>query len=174
MAAASGNPSWNASEFEKAAGLALSKLSVGGICSLTVHQSRSVDCFLSGNDTFMTLPTGRGKSLIYQICPAVATELSSPGHKFPNAPLMVVISPLNSLIKDQITSCERIGIKACKVEVENSTSLLEVCDYDILFASPEVFDNPLVAKLLMQYRDRIIGIVIDESCTAPKMILTPK
>ena len=76
---------------------------------------------------------------------------------------MVVISPLNSLIKDQITLCERIGIKACKVEVENSTSLLEVCDYDILFASPEVFENPLVAKLLTQYCNRIIGIVIDES-----------
>ena len=76
---------------------------------------------------------------------------------------MVVISPLNWLIKDQITSCERIGIKACKVEVENSTSLLEVRDYDILFASPEVFENPLVAKRLTRYCDRIIGIVIDES-----------
>ena len=41
------------------------------------------------------------------------------GHKFPNALLMVVLSPLNWLIKDQITSCERLGIKACKVEVEN-------------------------------------------------------
>ena len=163
MAAACDNPSWNASEFEKAVGLALSKLNVGGIRCLTVHQTRSVDCFLGGNDTFVTLPTGRGKSLIYQICPAVATELSALGHKFPKAPLMVVISPLNSLIKDQIISCERIGIKACKVEVENSTSLLEVCDYDILFASPEVFENPLVAKLLTRYCDRIIGIVIDES-----------
>lgn len=65
MAAACGNPSWNASEFEKAVGLALSKLNVGGIRCLTVHQTRSVDCFLGGNDTFVTLPTGRGKSLIY-------------------------------------------------------------------------------------------------------------
>lgn len=135
MATACGNPSWNTSEFEKAVGLALSKLNVGEIRSLTIHQSRSVDCFLSGNDTFVTLPTGRGKSLVYQICPAVATELSSLGHKFPDTPIMVVISPLNSLIQDQITSCKRTGIKACKVEVENSTSLLEVCDYNILFAS---------------------------------------
>ena len=52
MTAACGNPSWNASEFEKAVGLALSKLNVGGICSLTVHQSRSADCFLSGNREF--------------------------------------------------------------------------------------------------------------------------
>ena len=52
-----------------------------------------------------------------------------------SAPLMVVISPLNWLIKDQITSYERIGIKACKVELENSTSLLEVCDYDIFTIS---------------------------------------
>ena len=116
MAAACGNPSWNASEFEKAVGLALSKLNVGGIRCLTVHQTRSVDCFLGGNDTFVTLPTGRGKSLIYQICPAVATELSALGHKFPKAPLMVVISPLNSFIKDQIISCERIGTKLVKLK----------------------------------------------------------
>ena len=49
------------------------------------------------------------------------------------------------------------------VKLKWKTSLLEVCDYDILFASPEVFENPLVAKRLTRYCDRIIGIVIDES-----------
>ena len=115
---------------------------------------------LSAEANFRTTGHSENVASPRRVCNKLCSSL---GHKFPNAPLMVVISPLNWLIKDQITSCERIGIKACKVEVENSTSLLEVRDYDILFASPEVFENPLVAKRLTRYCDRIIGIVIDES-----------
>ena len=115
---------------------------------------------LSAEANFRTIGHSENVASPRRVCNKLCSSL---GHKFPNAPLMVVLSPLNWLIKDQITSCERLGIKACKVEVENSTSLLEVCDYDILFASPEVLENPLVAKLLTRYCDRIIGIVIDES-----------
>ena len=115
---------------------------------------------LSAEANFRTTGHSENVASPRRVCNKLCSSL---GHKFPNAPLMVVLSTLNWLIKDQITSCERLGIKACKVEVENSTSLLEVCDYDILFASPEVLENPLVAKLLTRYCDRIIGIVIDES-----------
>lgn len=149
--------------FEKAANSALTKVKIGQISSLTEPQSRSLYSFLCGNDTFVSLPTGHGKSLIFQICPVVAKELASMENQFPTEPMLVVISPLNSLIADQISSCERMGIKACKVDMESTISLQKGCDYQLLYASPEVFDNEDVRKLLQQYCDRIIGIVIDES-----------
>lgn len=119
--------------------------------------------FLGGDVMFVTLPTGQGKSLIYQICPVVAKELSFLGQQFPNAPLLVVICPLSSLISNQISSCERIGLKACKVEAVNTTSLLNECNFDIVFASLEVLYHTEATNLLQQYCERIIGVVVDES-----------
>ena len=47
------------------------------LSSLTEPQSRSFFNFLSGNDTFVSLPTAHEKSLFYQICPVVARKLVS-------------------------------------------------------------------------------------------------
>ena len=96
--------------FENAVKCAITKVEIGEISSLTEPQSRSLFNFLCGNDTFVSLPTGHGKSLIYQTCPAVARELASTDNQFPCEPVVVVISPLISLIADQISSCERMGI----------------------------------------------------------------
>ena len=56
-----------------------------------------------------------------------------------------------------------MGIKASKVDMESVESLQKGCHFGLLYASPEVFDNEGVQKLLQQYSDRIIGLVIDES-----------
>ena len=56
--------------FENAVKCAITKVEIGEISSLTEPQSRSLFNFLYGSDTFVSLPTGHGKSLIYQICPA--------------------------------------------------------------------------------------------------------
>ena len=50
--------------FENAVKCAITKVEIGEISSLTEPQSRSLFNFLCGNDTFVSLPTGHGKSLI--------------------------------------------------------------------------------------------------------------
>ena len=91
-------------------------------------------------------------------------ELSSSGlEQFPTDPIVVVISPLNSLIADQIGSCEKLGIKACKVDSESVDRLKEACEFAVLYASPETFDDQEARTLLQQYSNRLVGIVIDES-----------
>ena len=121
-----------------------------GIVKLTQHQLKALNNFLCGKDSFVCLPTSHGKSLIYQLCPVVVKELSSSGLKqFPTDPVVVVISPLNSLIADQIGSCEKLGIKACKVDSESLDRLKEACEFEILYASPEIFDD-LEARTLLQ------------------------
>ena len=153
--------------FEKAANSAPDKLQK--FVTITKHyepQSRSAFNFLSGNDTFVSFPTGHGKALIYQICPMIAQELASMetmDNRFPSDPMLVVISHLNSLITDQISSCERMGLKACKVELETTTTLQKARDYQSFYLSPEIFESEDARKLLQKYCDRIIGVVVDES-----------
>ena len=150
--------------FEKAVKNALGRVNTSGICNLSQHQSKALFNFLCGKDSFVCLPTGHGKSLIYQLCPIVVKELSSIGLKqFQSDPLVVVVSPLNSLIEDQIGSCGKMGLKACKVDSESLEKLKDSCDFEILYASPEIFDDQEARSLRQQYSARLVGIVIDES-----------
>ncbi|XP_046546635.1 ATP-dependent DNA helicase RecQ-like [Haliotis rubra] len=60
-----------------------------------------------GNDCIAVLPTGYGKSAVFQLLPwLLQKDLSVPG-------MVIVVCPLNSLMQDQVMSlCDR-GIKAC-------------------------------------------------------------
>ena len=77
-------------------------------------QIRAVEAVISGRDSLLVLPTGGGKSLCYQV-PALIRE-----------GLTVVISPLISLMKDQVDALQRRGVSAAFI---NSTlSVGEVAD----------------------------------------------
>lgn len=70
------------------------------------RQEQAMSCCLEGRDTLVVLPTGGGKSLCYQV-PAVCSE-----------GLAVVVSPLISLMKDQVDSLRTSGVCAAFI---NST-----------------------------------------------------
>ena len=53
---------------------------------------------------------------------------------FPTEPVVLVVSPLNALIKDQLSSCEKLGIKATKIEGSELPSLEGI---EIVYVSPE-------------------------------------
>ena len=64
------------------------------------HQREIVEAVLGGRDVFASLPTGGGKSLCYQL-PAVVLD-----------GLTLVVSPLISLMKDQVDGAREDGISA--------------------------------------------------------------
>ncbi|WP_078125356.1 RecQ family ATP-dependent DNA helicase [Leptospira alexanderi] len=80
---------------------------IWGMSRFRIGQKESIESVLSGKDTLVILPTGGGKSLIYQL-PAVLDRSS----------LTLVISPLIALMKDQVDSLKAKGIAA---EFCNST-----------------------------------------------------
>ncbi|MFN9375097.1 MAG: DNA helicase RecQ [Planctomycetaceae bacterium] len=81
-----------------------------GYDSLRPLQGEAISAVLEGRDSVVVLPTGGGKSLCYQV-PA----LQKPG-------MAVVISPLISLMKDQVDTLRDCGVPAAFV---NSTSSAE-------------------------------------------------
>jgi len=95
-------------------------------------QQAVIESIVSGNDALVLLPTGGGKSLCYQL-PAVAM----PG-------TAIVVSPLISLMQDQVEQVKELGVRAAFLnssqEAEQQQSILEQLnngELDLLYVSPE-------------------------------------
>ena len=91
------------------------------------QQLEAITNIYNGFDTLCILPTGFGKSLIYQLIPIVFKKLflsqQQPQHHpqqfcLTSNPVVIVISQLLSLIKDQIDSANKaeLGLKAVSLD----------------------------------------------------------
>jgi ATP-dependent DNA helicase RecQ len=103
-----------------------------GFASFRPLQAEAMEAALAGRDTLVIMPTGGGKSLCYQ-APAIV-----------NGSLTVVVSPLISLMKDQVDGLVACGVAAA--QLNSSQSSAEQRDVEralnerklrLLFVSPE-------------------------------------
>ncbi|MBN1269541.1 MAG: ATP-dependent DNA helicase RecQ [Kiritimatiellae bacterium] len=101
------------------------------------HQEGIVKAILSGRDAFVVMPTGGGKSLCYQLPACVL-----PG-------VCLVVSPLISLMKDQVDAAQAKGIAAAYLNSSQSDSekrgvleRLTAGHLDLLYVAPERFPLP--------------------------------
>ena len=92
-----------------------------GYDALRPLQERAIQSVLAGRDSVVVMPTGGGKSLCYQLPPLLTGDLT------------VVVSPLISLMKDQVDSLRDVGVDARQV---NSTTT-EVEKRDLVRAARE-------------------------------------
>ena len=80
-----------------------------GIC-LKPEQTQAVHSLLAGEDVFVSLPTGYGKSAIFQVLPFCASYLVSLVNPNPEpslaVPVVLIVSPLISLVADQVVSLQ--------------------------------------------------------------------
>ena len=126
------------------------------------------------NDSICVLPTGYGKSLIYQLLPFMFdfyphcedNDLSS------SSSFVLVISPLNALMIDQITKLKdhvNVSImKAVHVDeskdeplyMDNNSSKIIFAHAEALLEDKKVFQHLLKSK---KYKDNLKAIVIDEA-----------
>ena len=80
------------------------------------------------------MPTGQGKTLIYQI--AVLVARTGNAKILPSNALFVVVSPLNALISDQLEFCRRLKLKDVKMEQElfdNYDKLTELEEAEVVY-----------------------------------------
>lgn len=99
-------------------------------------QERAVSSILEARDTVIVMPTGGGKSICYQV-PALLLE-----------GLTIVVSPLISLMKDQVDRLQQVGIPALLVNSSLDPTELAECmrqvdagEVKLLYVAPERFDN---------------------------------
>ena len=79
-----------------------------GLHDLSIQQSTALKFFVSGSDTFVSLPTGHGKSLIYQSTESKSYPSGELSFRVPSHPMLLVVSLLTALINDRINSCEKL------------------------------------------------------------------
>ena len=119
-------------------------------------QSRVVEAVLSGRDTLAVLPTGFGKSVCFQI-PALLRERPT-----------LVVSPLISLIDDQVAGAGRRGIGALgwtsatpRNDVDRALERARAGGLDLLYLAPERLENRAVCERLRDIG--LGGIAVDEA-----------
>ena len=69
---------------------------------------------LTQKDGLAVLPNGYGKSFIYQIMPPLMDYKDSDQRPTQKKSIVLVVSPLNALIRDQVTKLKQSGLKACR------------------------------------------------------------
>ena len=111
---------------------------------------------MRGRDSFAIMPTGGGKSVCYQIPAAIFSGIT------------LVISPLISLMKDQVDNVNDVGINA---EYINSTQSLDEIKYifercykdevKLLYIAPERLENDYFIRMLRKLT--ISQVAVDEA-----------
>ncbi len=116
-------------------------------------QARIVQHVVAGNNAFVLMPTGGGKSLCYQI-PAIAR----PG-------MGLVVSPLLALMADQVAALRQAGVKAAALNSDLPPDERRALwrdirggALDLLYVAPETLLRPDVLERLTEVKLSLIAI----------------
>ena len=133
------------------------------------EQQQAVEAILLGRDAFVSLPTGFGKSLSFQLLPFCAEFLLQSSSCSTIAreelPLVLVVAPLTALMQDQVMKLNNRGIKAVFLSTDCPSTVID-SECRFLFASPEAllgvqrWRSMLISK---QFWARLVAIAIDEA-----------
>ncbi|MCL1948932.1 MAG: DNA helicase RecQ [Turicibacter sp.] len=98
-------------------------------------QKQAIEQVLEGRDTLCIMPTGGGKSIVYQI-PALCFSGTT-----------LVVSPLISLMKDQVDTLNQLGIPATYINSsltisESRERLNNLSSYKLVYVAPERLESP--------------------------------
>ena len=127
-----------------------------GYTNFRKGQEEIINSIINNKDVLAIMPTGGGKSICYQV-PALCLD-----------GITIVISPLISLMKDQVDTLKTMGIKATYINSSLSSSEfneilnnIENNEYKIIYVAPERLDSFEFTNLI-KYKD-ISQIAIDEA-----------
>lgn len=124
-----------------------------GYSSFRRGQEQVIGSILEGRDTLALMPTGGGKSICYQL-PALLME-----------GVTLVVSPLISLMKDQVDALNQMGIPSAYIN--SSLSFAEITyhmdqatagKYKLLYVAPERLESSRFQALLQSIRIPLVAI----------------
>lgn len=124
-----------------------------GYSSFRLVQEKVIHSIIEGKDTLAIMPTGGGKSLCYQI-PALYLE-----------GVALVISPLISLMQDQVINLKEAGVEAVFLnsslnyeEAQRTRTKILNGEVKIVYVSPEGILSPLLLDFFQQIKISLIAI----------------
>lgn len=130
--------------------------SIFGYREFRKGQQEVIEKILRGRDVFCILPTGGGKSLCYEIPAYILSGVT------------LVISPLISLMKDQVDNLNSLGIKAAYIsggndfeEVRRIMGSFIKGEIKLLYVSPERLENKYFLENVE--KANITQVVVDEA-----------
>jgi ATP-dependent DNA helicase RecQ len=116
-------------------------------------QEQAIINILNKKSTVVVMPTGGGKSLIYQLPSLILAGVT------------IVISPLIALMKDQVDSLERIGVPATFInssltplETNNRLAAIKNGQYKLVYIAPERFYSAEFINLLNDIKVSLFAI----------------
>ncbi len=120
------------------------------------HQAAAIETLLAGRDALVLMPTGGGKSVVYQVATLARGGVG------------VVVSPLIALMQDQVDALRELGVRAAFLNSTLSGSEaaavergVQAGDIDLLYVAPERLLQPRTLELLD--RARLALFAIDEA-----------
>lgn len=131
-----------------------------GVSEFRPGQQKAIEAVLAGRDVFVCMATGAGKSLCYQF-PSVHVE---------RRVTTIVISPLISLMVDQVSKLRARGIAACYVnsalthaEIDSIREQVIHGDFRIVYIAPERLESwvPVFSQLVAT--KQLMLLAVDEA-----------
>ncbi|CAF0892643.1 unnamed protein product [Rotaria sp. Silwood1] len=159
------NEQWQRTDFPWSSKVNEMRTEIFQINSFRPWQLETINVTLSGYDCILIMPTGGGKSLCYQL-PAIVSD-----------GITIVVSPLISLVEDQIYALRNLNIDARALNTstpqEEQTEIMQILDgksngtstLKILYLTPEKLakNKRIMAKLQKLYETkRFSKLIVDE------------
>jgi len=124
-----------------------------GYDSFRKGQEKIIQSILDKQDTFVIMPTGAGKSLCYQV-PALLLE-----------GVTLVISPLISLMKDQVDTLQNIGMPATFInsslsaaETRKRVNDVKLGKYKLIYIAPERLEAEAFGELIKNLQITLVAV----------------
>ena len=129
-------------------------------------QEEAIRSFVMGKDVFVIVPTGSGKSACYVALTLVFDSLRKLKCKTePHHSIVLVISPLTALMKDQVAKYGHI-LQCAFIADEKDIQGAYDGSYQLFYSSPEsVLGDAQLRDMLCSpvYNENLVAVVIDEA-----------
>ena len=136
------------------------------IDNLLPEQENALREFLGGQNIFLNLLTGYGKSLIFQCLPIAADALFETPR---GSSVLIVISPLRSLMEDQIRHVNNMGVPSIAITDKEDVEIIQQVmngNYVLVYGSSECLLSTGSWRSIFDcqsFKEMLIGVAIDEA-----------